>query len=118
VHADADIQAPGTHDENGRFLEQFLKRTSAHDTVSPLSGDLIQTDLRAGFKRAYALGIHMRQLPAPAAFMTCLSQLQQTADVGSWVALVGLCHGLFIERYSEADADEAFTVLRDLLPGS
>ena len=36
--------------------------------------------------------------------------------MASWVALVGLCHGLFFEEYREADAEEAFSFLSELLP--
>jgi hypothetical protein len=118
IDTGADIQVPGRHEDDSRFLQQFLDGLGQREDVPPPPDDLIQADLRAGFKRAYALGIHLRQPPAAARFMACLSQLQQTADVGSWVALVGLCQGLFVERYSEAEADEAFTVLKDLLPGS
>ncbi|MGH7960325.1 MAG: glycosyltransferase family 2 protein [Candidatus Binatia bacterium] len=72
--------------------------------------------LASRFKRAYALGIRLRRQQAPSAFITCMKQLQQTNDLASWVALVGLCHGLFADEYREAEAEEAFIVLKELLP--
>jgi hypothetical protein len=45
-----------------------------------------------------------------------MKELQRRTDVGSWVALVGVCHGLFEERYDEARAEEEFGLLGQLLP--
>jgi hypothetical protein len=78
--------------------------------------DLVQADLKESFTRAYACGIELRRQQALATFMTCMQQFQQSEDVAAWVALVGLCQGLFVDDYGEAEAAQAFTMLSDFLP--
>jgi hypothetical protein len=75
-----------------------------------------ERDFRKGFKRSYEQGIRLRQHNTPSAFMTHLRQLHQRDGIASWVALVGLCHGLFVDEYRETEAEEAFALLRDFLP--
>jgi hypothetical protein len=70
-----------------------------------------------GFKQAYALGIQLRQQQAPATFATYIRQLQQADDTHSWISLIGLCQGLFVDEYREAEAEQALTLLREFLPG-
>lgn len=117
VKEERDLQGPYTRSEEFAFLERFFKAQEADGDVSTILGDFVQRDWREGFKHSYALGIRLRRHQAPSAFRTYLRQLGQDGSVASWVALVGLCHGLFIDEYREAEAEEAFALLRDLLSG-
>jgi hypothetical protein len=47
-----------------------------------------------------------------------LRRLRQRGGVAPWAAMVGLCHGLFVDEYREADAEKAFAALADLLPAA
>jgi len=117
VREDRDLYGPFEQSEGFEFLERFLRSPQKGEDPPVVQGDLVQRDFRKGFKRSYELGIHLRQHYAPSAFMTCMRQLHQEGGIASWVALVGLCHGLFVDEYREAEAEEAFALLRDLLPG-
>ncbi|MGH7963152.1 MAG: hypothetical protein ACRERD_15195 [Candidatus Binatia bacterium] len=112
-----DLHGPYTHSEESEFLERFLMAPKGAEAAPAIHGDLVQGDLRKGFKRSFELGIRLRRYSASTTFLTCLRQLHQQGDVASWVTLVGLCHGLFVDEYNDAEAEEAFALLRELLPG-
>jgi len=102
--------------EEFQFVERFL--TSSHnDDISLIERkDLLHLDLRNTFKRSLGLGTLLRRHHAAATFKKLLRQLHQESSIVSWVALVGLCHGLFSDEYREADAEEAFSLLTAILP--
>jgi hypothetical protein len=111
-----DLHGPLTRSEDFEFLERFLMTRESADH-SPLEAeDLLRGSLRKQFKRSYQLGSQLRRHHALFTFKNRLLQLRQRRGIASWVALVGLCHGLFVDAYNDAEADEAFYLLRDLLP--
>jgi hypothetical protein len=102
--------------EEFQFVERFLTFSHNHD-ISPIERkDLLRLDLRNAFKRSLGLGTLLRRHQASATFKKLLRQLHQESSLVSWVALVGLCHGLFLDEYREADAEEAFSLLTAVLP--
>jgi hypothetical protein len=117
VKEDRDFHGPSARSEEFDFLERFLHAPALAKAAPVVQGDLRQRDLSQGFKRAYALGIRLRRQQAPAAFIACMRRLQRTDDIASWVALVGLCQGLFVDEYREAEAAEALALLGGLLHG-
>lgn len=116
VKEERDLQGPYTRNEEVAFLEQFLKAQEADEDVSTVLGDLVHRDWREGFTRSYELGIRLRRHQTPSVFKTCMKQLGQEGSIASWVALVGMCHGLFVDKYYATEAEGAFVLLRDLLP--
>jgi hypothetical protein len=102
--------------EEFQFIQRFL--TSSHnDDISAIGRkDLLHLDLRNAFKRSLELGTLLRRHHAGATFQKLLRELHQESSIVSWVALVGLCHGLFLDKYREADAEEAFCLLTAILP--
>jgi hypothetical protein len=116
VGADRDIQTPGAHAESYRLVERFLEHLQENAEAPAMTAGLVQPDPESTFRRSYALGVRLQQPPDPAVFLATLNSLQQAPDVGSWVALLGLCQGLFVDRYREEESAAAFDVLRGLLP--
>lgn len=117
VKEERDIHTPCAPSEEFEFLEQFLNVQRVDESPPASEDDLVRQDLRAGFKRAYALAICLRRRLAASDFTAHVRQLSQADDLASWVALVGLCHGVFVEEYREAEAEEALAALGELLPG-
>ncbi len=102
--------------EEFQFVEHFLT-SSQNEDISPIARpQLLHLDLRNAFKQSLGLGILLRRQHAAATFKRLMRQLHQESSIVSWVALVGLCHGLFLDEYHEADAEEAFSLLTALLP--
>jgi hypothetical protein len=111
-----DLHGPPVQSEESEFLERFLRTAEQNAGSAVPVEEPLGASLRKGFKRSYELGIHLRRHYAPSMFMTRMRQLQQGHGIASWIALVGLCHGLFVDEYDEAEAKEAFAKVRDLLP--
>jgi hypothetical protein len=108
-----DMHEPVARSEEFEFLERVLSVPSVATDVRGAQADLAPEDPRTRFKVFYALGIRLRRQPA--AFNTHLRELQHETDLASWVALVSLCHGLFVKEYDDAEAEEGFGLLSDLL---
>ena len=116
VQEERDLYGPFEQSQGFEFLERFLNAPQTGGSAPAVQGEFVHKDFREGFKRSYELGILLRQCRSSAAFMAYMRQLGKERSIASWVALVGLCHGLFFEEYREAEAEEAFALLRHLLP--
>jgi len=116
ANVSGDMHGELEDSEEFRFVERFL--TSSHNDDFSLieQKDLLHLDLRNAFKRSLGLGTLLRRHHAAATFKKLLRQLHEQSSIVSWVALVGLCHGLFLDEYREADAEEAFSLLTAVLP--
>ena len=102
--------------EKFQFVERFLTSSQNDDISLVERKDLLHLDLRNTFKRSLGLGILLRRQHAASTFTKLLRQLHQGSSIVSCVALVGLCHGLFLDEYRETEAEEAFSLLTALLP--
>lgn len=116
VKEERELYGPFEQSEGFEFLQRFLIAPETNGHAPAARGELVHKDFREGFKRSYELGILLRQCRSSATFMAYMRQLGMERSIASWVALVGLCHGLFFEEYREAEAEEAFALLRHLLP--
>jgi hypothetical protein len=116
VREERDLYGPFEQSEGFGFLERFLNAPETNGHAPAVHGELVQKDLREGFKRSYHLGILLRRCDNSSTFMAYMRELGQERSIAAWVALVGLCHGLFFEEYREAEAEEAFALLLHLLP--
>ncbi len=112
VEADGDPLRPFPASEELVLLEHFL---AAPVTALP-PAEAPRCGLREVFRHGYALGVRLRQQRDPAPFLARLKALAGADGVEPWVAAIAACHGLFQPSYSEAGADAAFRLLRDLLP--
>jgi len=110
-----DLLVPYQRTADFEFLETFLSSCGTTSSDVAASADGAHGNAREHFKRAYELGVCSRQRGTSTAFVARLQQLKQCDDVGSWLELVGMCHGLFHEQYSNAEADEAYASLGEIL---
>jgi len=116
VETRRDIHIPDAYRDDFASLARFLADSQTDARISVRQENLIQADLEEGFIRAYAFGAQLRRHRAGAAFMSCLRHLQRGNEVSPWVALVGLCQGIFVDEYRSAEAVRAFATLSELLP--
>jgi hypothetical protein len=116
VEPQRDIHAPDVWRADFASLARFLSSSPTDGGIAVRQENLIQADLEKGFLDAYALGIQLRRHQAAATFMACLRQLQQESEVPAWVALVGLCQGIFVDEDCQAEALRAFAMLGELFP--
>lgn len=111
-----DVHGPCVQSEEFEFLERFLLAPEEAENATALPERLLRGNLKTKFKRFYELGIQLRRHYAPSTFKSQMRRRQQGRGIASWVALVGLCHGLFSDEYDAAEAEGAFATLKDLLP--
>jgi glycosyltransferase involved in cell wall biosynthesis len=111
-----DLHGPLMQSDEFEFLERFLITGEESRVERFLPENLLRGNLKKVFKKFYELGIQLRGSSAPLRFAAQMRHLQEGHSIASWVALVGVCHGLFFEGYDEAEAEEAFALLKDLLP--
>lgn len=115
LREERDLLAPYRRTADFALLEAFLAAPGeeACDAAEFTAGT--PNSLRERFKRSYELGVRARQRGQSNAFITRLHALKAQTDVGSWLELVAQCHGLFHDRYGDADVDEAYAAITELL---
>ena len=107
-----DLLAPYRPTADFEALQDFLAAADgAPGPTAPAESD----DPRQRFRDAYAYGVACRQQRAPAAFVTQLERLKRGADRHDWLALVGLCHGVFQDADSAESARAAYAALAEIL---
>ena len=111
-----DLHGPLMQSDEFEFLQRFLMTGEENRVERFLPENLLRGNLQKVFARFYKLGIQLRRSYVPLRLATQIRHLQKRHSIASWVALVGVCHGLFFDRYDEAEAEEAFVLLKDLLP--
>lgn len=108
-----DQLVPYDPNPESEWLEGFLAATDG------ATGEGVVLDLGADpaerFRRAYALGVTCRQRRAAATFAAQLRRLRRADDPATWIALAGLCHGLFQDDYRDAEVDAAYAALVEIL---
>ena len=110
-----DLLVPYQRTAEFELLEAFLATPGDDPRAAVLRADDADGNLHACFRRAYELGSRYRQRGASAAFLARLQQLKQRPDLASWMALVGMCHGLFDQQHRDAAVDEAYASLDGIL---
>ena len=68
------------------------------------------------FREYYKLGINIRKADAFPALKYHLDLLNKIRDDFTFVAKIGLCHGLFSANYSEEVFENDYAVLKELIP--
>jgi hypothetical protein len=95
-------------------LERFMSAPPSAPPAHPLLAP--GTDVQQAFIDFYRTAVETRAANAYPAFVAQLHRLAAEPGVVAWAALVGLCHGLFAERYDFQAVASDFNVLTDLLP--
>jgi hypothetical protein len=116
VTEEGDLYGPFEQSQGFEFLQSFLSEPPGPGDAAEIESEIVQADLSECFERSFKLGSLLGRRGDSTAFKAWLARLGQERGVASWVALVGLCHGLFFQEYREADAEFAFALLRNLLP--
>jgi len=114
LREERDLLVPYQRTAEFELLEAFLAASGDH-LGTAVQADEADRDPRARFKRAYELGRHYRRRGASSAFLARLQQLKQQTDLDSWLTLVGMCHGLFHHQHRDAEPDEAYASLAEIL---
>jgi hypothetical protein len=117
LDSDGDQLKPYVRDEDFDFLEHFIGSDRTLGVTHAVPSVPVNGDLRAAFARFSALGTLMRSHGAFPSFEAAIRKLWQEPSMSGLVASVGLCRGLFQERYTQNQMDEDFRVLDTLLRG-
>jgi hypothetical protein len=107
-----DLLAPYQPTADFEALQDFL---AAADGAPGPTAAAETDDPRQRFRDAYAYGVACRQRRASAAFIAELERLKRGADRHDWLALAGLCHGVFQDAYRDEDARAAYAALAEIL---
>jgi hypothetical protein len=110
-----DLLVPYERTPAFEWLDAFLAAADGGPNAADAEADGTTTDSHEHFKRAYARGVTYHRRGASVAFLGELHGLKQRSDLAAWLALVGLCHGLFHDHYSDAAADAAYASLAEIL---
>ena len=110
-----DLLAPYQRTPEFEWLEAFLASRGSDTSAATANADDTNDSLCEGFRRAYEQGVAYRQRAASSAFVGRLQSLKPRDDLGSWLTLVGMCHGLFHDDYTDAAADDAYASLAEIL---
>lgn len=91
VRGEGDRLVPAAPTPEFEFLARFLAAAGDGGEIAPHSG---HPDPRATYRQWHEVGARYRAHGAAVAFLAALHRLRQGEDLGSSVALVGLCRGL------------------------
>lgn len=113
-----DLLVPYERTPEFAWLEAFLAEGNGDEIAATVEIDAADHDLGTRFRRAYQQGVSCRQRGAASTLVAQLHALKARGGLGSWIAAVGMCHGLFHDHYRVGDANEAFASLAEILTES
>jgi Glycosyl transferase family 2 len=105
---------PESDAELNGFAE-FLQSSGAQPSASETIAKALRGDLRTAFGTSVAVGIALRKRDAYPTVLECMEMLSMQCEEVAWVATIGLCHGLFLERAAFDRIEEDFDWLQPLL---
>jgi hypothetical protein len=97
---------------------RFMQSRNVASAAAGSVGDALAGDRRAAFHAAVALGVELYRQGAFPSLAACVEALAAHADERAWVVTVGLCHGLFFDRYDGDRTEADFAWLEPLLAGA
>lgn len=113
-----DLLRPSKADEAFNVLHRFLETHGAYN-VKDLERLL---SLRSGpkeiFRKWYGLGIELHRSGSSSTFRQGMKILNDRNDMISWLAKVGLCHGIFSIEFDEEVFEREYGLLRELVSES
>ncbi len=107
-----DLLAPYRRTAEFDGLQDFLAAGNGGPALDP-PADAAHPQQR--FRAAYVFAAACRQRRAPGPFLAELDRLRNARDADAWVALAGLCQGVFELEYSDDRASEAYAALAEIL---
>lgn len=111
LDGEGDLLSPYAEDRDFLRLVDFLSsRGAAQDRIAIASR--VASVPKAAFRRGYKLGIALMGARRADRFEQILVGLHDSRHPCSWLMRIGLCQGLFAERYDSAVFEEEWAKLR------
>ena len=110
-----DLLNPYLKNEDFGFLERFMTSAGSYNLNKLEILHFYIFNPKKMFKKYYKLGINLKRANAFPAFKYCMDILNKSHDYFSWMAKIGLCHGLFPEDYSEDTFNKEYDMLNELI---
>jgi hypothetical protein len=115
VESARDLLRPYEPTADFSFLERLL-RTVPSRGDGQRRWDDVEQDYWRMFRRGYRAGVDIRAQQESATLVATIDELAPQRDVAAWVAVVGVCHGIFVPEYDEGAVERSFDLLAALLP--
>jgi len=116
VESARDLLSPYEPTADFLFLERLL-RTAPSGLEDQRGWGELEQDYWRGFRRGYRAGVDLRTQQASARLVAYIDELAPQPDVAAWIAVVSVCHGIFVREYDEGTVERSFDLLAPLLPG-
>lgn len=111
----SDMLAPFATGADFTRLARLLDRDGATD-IALAADQLHALDIPAVLRAGYRFGVELSCRGSAAALGATLYALIDADDTAAWIAMVGICHGLFADVCDEADLQRAIPFLNQVLP--
>jgi hypothetical protein len=98
LRRDDDAHKSSVPTSEWQWLGRFVQTREADADASRDLELLLGLTAREMFERSYELGAAIRRASAYPALQECIRVLDQARGATSWIAEVGLCHGLMAEE--------------------
>jgi hypothetical protein len=102
--------------EGLEFLEGFLRTGGEHPPADRRARSCLTLPAQDMLKRSYELGVALRRAAAYPALQRCIGILDEARSSTSWVAEVGLYHGLLSAGGTDAMPKTDRKIVSELLP--
>ena len=77
---------------------------------------IAELGVREAWTLGYQHGMDLYRRRAPSELRDTLAHLGAEESTVAWVALVGICQGLFADEFDAAEVERAFTLVNQVLP--
>lgn len=101
LETESDLLMPFCESEDFVFLKNFLETNGSYNIKDIKTQIFTLPNTKVIFKKYYKLGIELRNANAAPSFKSYLNSLEKFPRVFSFIAKIGLCHGLFTNKYKE-----------------
>jgi hypothetical protein len=101
LETESDLLMPFCESDDYIFLKNFLESNGSYKIKDIKTQVFTLPNTKVIFKKYYKLGIELRNANAFPSFKSYLNSLEQFPRGFSFIAKIGLCHGLFKKKYKE-----------------
>jgi hypothetical protein len=109
---DGDLLRPYAEDRDFLRVVEFLARRGAPEERGVATAPRIASFPKSALRRAYRLGIALAATGDADRFEQVLIGLRRRRHPWAWLTRIGLCEGIFAERYDAATLERAWGTLR------
>jgi glycosyltransferase involved in cell wall biosynthesis len=112
-----DLLMPSLYkrNEDFKFLEKFLRSENRYHINESNLLSIVTLKPEAIYRNFYKLGIDLRKSDSPSALKYCMQLMDIDRTCFSWIAKVGLCHGIFSGIYIDEKANKDYEIVKELL---